>query len=100
MPYPAAPGITGSACTLAAPHTASAVANKVAGLIARRRGEWVCERLAGFIETILREMECGVGWPVDQIDLLASVVGGPSRPLALTATTAKYQTPDESVENR
>src|SRR6188508_197173 len=57
MPYPAAPGITGSACTLAAPHTASAVANKVAGFIARRKNALVCERLAGFIETILREIE-------------------------------------------
>jgi hypothetical protein len=49
MPNPAAPGITGSACTVAAPHKVSAVANKVAGLIARRKGVQVDERLAGFI---------------------------------------------------
>src|SRR6476619_6158384 len=57
MPYPAPPGITGSACTLAAPHKASAAANKVVGLMARRKCAWVGERLAGFINSILREVE-------------------------------------------
>jgi hypothetical protein len=57
MPNPAEPGITGSACTLAAPHKASAVANKVAGLMARRMGAWVCEWLEGFMRTILKEFE-------------------------------------------
>src|SRR5690349_2812118 len=49
MPNPAPSGITGTACTLAAPHNANAVANKVAGFMARRKDAGVCEWLAGFI---------------------------------------------------
>ncbi len=33
------------------------------------------------------------------MDLVATVVGGPSSPLAFTATTAKYQTPLGSEVN-
>jgi hypothetical protein len=60
-----------SACTVAAPHKASAIANKVMGLVARRNGARACERRAGFIRTILGKMEGGwggntirsTGWP-------------------------------------
>ena len=55
------------------------------------------ETLASFIPETLGES----GRRVSELSdgFIAAVVGGPSRPLAFTATTAKYQVPSSSVAN-
>ena len=64
------------------------------------------------VELVERQADAVIGNPVVLVvvradlfapsptaDLLTTLVGGPSRPPEFTATTAKYQTPEASVEN-
>src|SRR5262245_26750610 len=88
--------MTGNACAPAAP-SASVAANRQVEV---RRRRMAASRLGTLTSDIggnpSEKWRTVVG--KHQMDFIAGVVGGPSRPLALTATTVKYQTPGSSAE--